>query len=184
MNRGKKIVYFILGLIPVLFLLFLLAMVNVLLMLVGVIAILAALLVVKQKKPELFAGLKRESAQPQPAPTKRNAPPQPQPKAQVYMVLSGREDFGARRIMVNKPSYSIGRGVDNDFVIEGAQISRHHVRIEYNPLEDVCYAIDTGSVNGTFLNAERMIEGQRYRLLQGDRLMIDDRTFVVEYAHY
>ena len=61
---------------------------------------------------------------------------------------------------------------------------RHHLRIEYDEMEDVCYAIDNGSVNGTFLNSERMAPGERYRLIQGDRLRIDDREFEVDYANY
>ena len=181
MNQRKGIIYLILALIPVAFILFLLAMVNVLFLLLGIIALLAGLIVLKKKKPEWFsAGSKPEP--PSARPTGRNElrPEQPQ----VYMVLAGREDFGARRITVNKTSYSIGRGPDNDFVIDGSQISRHHLRIEYNPVEKICYAIDTGSKNGTYINSQRMTEGQRYRLVRGDRVMIDDRSFVVEYAHY
>ena len=182
MSRGQKAVYIILAAIPVLFILFLLAMVNVLLMLAGVVLVLGALLLIKQKNPDLFSFRKKAEEEHKPALTDR---PEIRPaKPQVYMVLTGREDFGARRIIVNKTSYSIGRGVDNDFVIDGAQISRHHLKIEYNSVENVCYAIDTGSANGTFLNTERMVEGRRYRLIQGDRIMIDDRAFVVEYAHY
>jgi len=183
MSRGQKAVYIILAAIPVLFILFLLAMVNVLLMLAGVVLVLGALLLIKQKNPDLFSFRKKpEEEEHKTSLTDR---PEIKPaKPQVYMVLTGREDFGARRIIVNKTSYSIGRGVDNDFVIDGAQISRHHLKIEYNSVENVCYAIDTGSANGTFLNTERMVEGRRYRLIQGDRIMIDDRAFVVEYAHY
>ncbi len=182
MSRGQKAVYIILAAIPVLFILFLLAMVNVLLMLAGVVLVLGALLLIKQKNPDLFSFGKKAEEEHKPSLTDR---PEIKPaKPQVYMVLTGREDFGARRIIVNKTSYSIGRGVDNDFVIDGAQISRHHLKIEYNSVENVCYAIDTGSANGTFLNTERMVEGRRYRLIQGDRIMIDDRAFVVEYAHY
>ena len=111
--------------------------------------------------------------------------PEPAPaRSQVFMVLTGQEDFGARRITVNKTSYNIGRDKNNDFVIEGGRISRRHLRIEYNGIEEICYAIDADSSNGTFLNGERMVPGQRYRLIQGDRIMIDDRSFVVEYAHY
>ena len=187
MNRGKLIAYIILGSIPVVFVLFLLAMVNVLLMLAALIALLGALLLIKQKKPEIFAMLARPKEE-QPVigggSTRDHAGPPSPPKSQVYMVLTGREDFGARRITVNKNTYYIGRAKDNDFVIDGDRISRRHLRIEYNSVENTCYAIDADSANGTFINGERMIAGQRYRLLQGDQLMIDDRAFVVEYAHY
>lgn len=181
MDRGKIILISILAGIPILFVLFLLAITNVLLMLLGVVALLCAGLLIKRRRPELFQRPSREAAAPEAPPTNRGPDRQ---KAQVFMVLSGSEDFGARRIAVNKTSYSIGRSVDNDYVIDGGKISRHHVNIEYNPVENICYAIDAGSANGTYLNSVRMVEGQRYRLMQGDRLMIDDRSFVVEYAHY
>lgn len=181
MKGRKNVVYLILALIPVAFALFLLAVSNVLLFLAGVIAVLAGLILLKKRKPEWFAR-EKEPEPPAPGPTGRNEL-RPE-KPQVYMVLAGREDFGARRITVNKTNYSIGRGTDNDFVIDGTHISRHHLRIEYNAVEKLCYAIDTGSKNGTYINSQRMAEGQRYRLVQGDRLMIDDRAFVVEYAHY
>lgn len=172
--------YFILVAIPLVFALFLLALVNVLFLLLGIIALLAGALILKKCKPELFRREKKES-EPEALTTNKN---RMHNKVQVYMVLEGSEDFGARRIAVNKTSYSIGRAVDNDYVIDGGKISRHHLVIEYNAVENICYAIDTDSANGTYINSNRMVEGQRYRLEQGDRLMIDDRLFVVEYAHY
>lgn len=178
----KRIVYFILGAIPVAFLLFLLAMVNVLTMLMAVAAILAGLLLLKRKKPEWFKSKKKAAPPSIQPPSLQMGPPSVRPK--VYMVLSGREYVGAQRIQVNKPYYSIGRGEDNDFRIDSQRVGRHHFRIEYAPEEDVCYAIDNGSINGTFLNSERMVSGQRYRLIQGDRIRIDDREFQVEYAKY
>lgn len=181
MDRRKVIVISILVGIPVLFALFMLAITNVLLLLLCVAALLCAGLLLKRLRPEWFERRRSETAVQEAPPTHRGIDRQ---KAQVYMVLSGSEDFGARRIAVNKTSYSIGRSVDNDYVIDGSKISRHHVNIEYNAVENICYAIDTGSANGTYLNSVRMVEGQRYRLMQGDRLMIDDRSFVVEYAHY
>ena len=69
-------------------------------------------------------------------------------------------------------------------MINDARIGRHHLRIEYSVGESTAYAIDLGSMNGNYLNSERMIKGQRYRLIDGDQLMIDDRPYVVDYAHY
>lgn len=178
----KYIVYLILGLIPVLFLLFLLAMVNVLAMLLAIAALLSGLLLLKRKKPEWFRRAKKQETSLISQPSWKVEPPSVKPK--VYMVLSGREYIGAQRIQVNKPSYTIGREADNDFCIDSRRVGRHHFRIEYEPAEDICYAVDNGSVNGTFLNSERMVAGQRYRLIQGDRIRIDDREFQVEYAKY
>lgn len=186
MKRGEKIIYFILACIPIGFILFLLAMVNVLFFLLGVIVVLLILVILKNAYPQMFSWKKDKPVTRGPSTVMPNSekfkPVVEEPK--VYMVLSGREDFGARRISINKASYSIGRGRDNDFSLEGTQISRHHLKIEYNSVESICYAIDAGSSNGTYLNSERMIAGQRYRLIQGDRLMIDGRIFIVEYARY
>ena len=182
MNGKKKIIYFVLCAVPVAAVLFLLAINNVLYPLLGIIAVLAVLVILKQRKPELFRW-KSEEDETGPEPP---VPPEPQsePTPRVYMVLAEREAHGAQRITVNKTSYGIGRGKDNDFVVEGSRIGRHHLRIEYDAAEDACYAVDMGSVNGTYLNSVKMKTGERYRLLQGDRLMIDDHAFAVEYARY
>jgi len=168
--------------IPVLFVLFILAVMNVLYLLLGIIVLLCGLIVLKQHKPQWF---RRNSAGdiPDPVPTDTDDGFE-HPKSQVYMVLSGCEDFGASRIAVNRSPYIIGRSSSSDYVIHGDKISRHHVQIEYSESENICYAMDMGSVNGTFLNSMRLTEGERYRLRQGDILMIDDRSFTVEYARY
>ncbi|MBQ3079547.1 MAG: FHA domain-containing protein [Clostridia bacterium] len=180
MDKSKKILILILIAIPVLFILFLLAVINVLYLFLAIIALLAGVVLLKKFKPEFF----QKSKPPEPISTSPTNSDRPHDRAQVYMVLAGSEDFGVRRIAVNKTYYRIGRAVDNDFVIDSKKISRHHMKIEFNAVENACYAIDSGSSNGTYLNNVRMIEGQRYKLAQGDRLMIDERIFVVNYAHY
>lgn len=180
--KGKKhIVYLMLALAPTAFLLFLLATINILFLLAAIIVLLTGLIVLKRYRPDWFRRRERED-DPKHAITRRDVHAAENP--QVLMVLTGCEDFGARRITVNKNVYSIGRSKDNDFPIDNPRISRHHLRVEYNPVERVCYAIDVGSKNGTFVNSVRMTEGQRYRLMQGDQVMIDDCAFIVEYAHY
>ncbi len=178
-NSKEKVIYFILISIPLLFGLFLLAMVNVLLMLLCLIGVLAVLLFLKNKRPQWFELHKAASKQEETLP-----PMELPPRQHVYMVLTGNEDIGARRIVVNKPSYVIGRSVYSDFKLESKRIGRRHLSIEYDPLENQCFGIDQGSVNGTFLNNERMSVGKRYRLTEGDRIMIDGCEFVVEYAHF
>lgn len=178
----KRIIYLILALVPVLFLLFLLAMVNVLAMLLAVAVLLGGLLLLRRFKPEWFA---KPGGPPLPSivpPSWAQDPPSEKPK--VYMVLSGREYVGAKRIQVNKSTYTIGRDADNDFCINDPRVGRHHCRIEYDPMENTCYAIDNGSVNSTYLNSERLVAGKRRRLIQGDRIRIADREFEVEYANF
>lgn len=178
MKQRRNIVFFILCAIPVAAILFLLAIANVVYFLLGLIVVLGGLVALKRWKPELFPGKRVEG--------KRGGktPPPPPPPEKVYMVLSEREAHGAQRIMLNKTVYSIGRGRGNDFVVESPRIGRRHLRVEYSVSDNICYAIDLGSVNGTFLNSERMEKGRRYPLHQDDRLMIDDHAFVVDYGHY
>lgn len=188
MNNGvhrkanlKNIALSMIVLIPVVFLLVLLAAINILLLFVAVILILLVLLLIREKNRDFFIEWFTVEAESAEAIEKSSAET---PLSEVRMVLSSDNDFYARRIMVNKDRYCIGRSWDNDFKIEGKSIGRHHLEIVYNKDENVCYAEDLGSLNGTYLNDARMIVGKRYRLTQGDRLMIDDRMFTVEYAHY
>lgn len=181
MERAKRIVIAVLIAIPVLFGLFLLAAANVLFMLIALIALLSFLLLLRRWKPEWFR--KRPKPLPQQLPSTNFSAPG-EDKQRVYMVLAGRTDFGARRIMVNKVNYNIGRSDDNDFSLEGSRISRHHLEITYSPREQLCYAVDKESANGTYLNSVRMAPGRAYKLRQGDHIMIDGRDFEVEYARF
>lgn len=180
--RKRARIFWILSVIPVLFFLFLLAVAHVVLLLAGVAVVLSTLLLLRAKKPEWFSVFSKT-----PSETGQGGftPQERLPSVTtVYMVLAGRESFGTRNISVNKTTYSIGRGKDNDFVLEGHRVSRHHLRIEYNREESVSYAIDMGSRNGSFLNRTRMEPGKRYPLATGDQIMIDDLLFDVNYAHY
>jgi pSer/pThr/pTyr-binding forkhead associated (FHA) protein len=45
---------------------------------------------------------------------------------------------------------TVGRGSDNDLVLDHPQVSRHHARLE--PAEPGWVVIDLGSTNGTWRN--------------------------------
>lgn len=51
---------------------------------------------------------------------------------------------------VAKRETTIGRSLDNDFVIDAADVSRHHAVLELQ--EQVLRVVDLGSLNGTFVN--------------------------------
>jgi hypothetical protein len=65
-------------------------------------------------------------------------------------------EIGGRRLAwpITGPRVSIGRGLDNDIVLEDASVSRHHAEIsrEGTRLE----VRDLGSTNGTWVNAARV----------------------------
>jgi len=72
-----------------------------------------------------------------------------------------RIDLGAGRVRV-------GRHPDNELVLEGHGISRHHVRLEKR--DSAWVVMDVGSTNGTLLN-DGEIDGVR-ELRTGDRIKV------------
>ena len=98
-------------------------------------------------------------------------------KTEVYRVI--RENAGVpprllrllngpgkdRIFTIRAPVTTIGRGLDNDLVLESTDISRHHARIEYNG--SGYHLIDLGSTNGTRINGQPV---QHVLLSDGDLL--------------
>ncbi len=64
---------------------------------------------------------------------------------------------------------TLGRAADCDIVLPERQISRYHVRIEWDA--DGYVLRDLGSKNGTFVNGEK-VRGQLYRLRDGDEISL------------
>ncbi|MDH4136641.1 MAG: FHA domain-containing protein, partial [Anaerolineae bacterium] len=52
------------------------------------------------------------------------------------------------------PSITIGRGADNDIVIDDKMVSRHHARLEMQA--NTCLLTDLSSANGTWVNDRRI----------------------------
>jgi pSer/pThr/pTyr-binding forkhead associated (FHA) protein len=70
---------------------------------------------------------------------------------------------------LNREPVTLGRAPDCDIVLPERQISRYHVRIEWDA--DGYVLRDLGSKNGTFVNGER-VRGQLYRLRDGDEISL------------
>ncbi len=181
MVHWKKILCWVVCMLPVLAVLALLAAANILYLLPGLIIVLASLAVLKRVRPELFSFLRSAKQQAVFVPSTTILPG---PEKKAYLVLAELNAFDGKRIKIDKLPYYIGRGEPNDFQFDDPRIGRRHLRIESGAEDDVCCAVDLGSVNGTYLNSVRMETGEAYRLRQGDRLMINDHPFEVEYAHY
>ncbi len=83
--------------------------------------------------------------QPQPVPNiKSNAPPPPA----FLQPLDG--DMAGRSFPVTKTLLTVGRGLDNDLVIDDARVSRHHAQVVYRHGHHLLR--DLRSTNGTFVN--------------------------------
>lgn len=66
------------------------------------------------------------------------------------------EDKVIERIVTEKKRISIGRGNDNDIVLENRGVSRRHALIEFN--DNAAVLIDNESLNGTFVNSRKVSE--------------------------
>lgn len=181
-SEQKRFLRIVVGLLIV-FVLFWIGINNVFLMLAALVLALLILLIIKQKRPELFAGFGRKSKRKLGTDIKREEEPV-QKTNKTYVVLSEGYGSDACQIVVDRPVYRIGRAENCDYVLYGDGVSRNHIRIEYSEADGACYAIDENSANGSYLNSGKLEAGVRYRLTQGDRLVINDRSFSVEYAHY
>jgi pSer/pThr/pTyr-binding forkhead associated (FHA) protein len=71
----------------------------------------------------------------------------------------------------------VGRSHGNTVRIPSAEVSRQHCRLYLN--EGLVTVEDLGSVNGTFLNGQRIQEGEVVR--PGDNIEVGPVRFVVEY---
>jgi ABC-type multidrug transport system ATPase subunit/predicted component of type VI protein secretion system len=72
--------------------------------------------------------------------------------------VDSNESGGSLAMSLDKKIITIGRGPDNDIVLDASQISRHHARILRKD-KDI-FIEDLASANGTFLNGKRVGRAQ------------------------
>ena len=88
--------------------------------------------------------------------------------------LRGQSDLLAGQFLTIRPTTLVGRGSDCDLVIEDVSLSRHHA--ELTVTESRLRVRDLGSANGTFVNGDRIRDGQ---LAHDDRIRFGNREFLV-----
>lgn len=70
----------------------------------------------------------------------------------ILQLLNGG---GRERIFtVRSACTTIGRGLDNDLVLESTDVSRHHAKLEYQ--DERYHLVDLGSTNGTRVNGRQV----------------------------
>ncbi len=77
---------------------------------------------------------------------------------------------------IKRKGVTIGRETDNDIILEDETVSRHHARLLVEPGigNPQIYIQDIASVNGTFVNGERIV---RQLLQDEDHIAIGDAVF-------
>jgi predicted component of type VI protein secretion system len=96
-----------------------------------------------------------------------------------YQLVMKQGPVPGKTFELSRDELSIGRDINNEIVINDAEISRRHCRLI---LQGDGYVIeDLGSTNGTFVNEQR-VTGQR-ALRSGETLRVGDNvTLVYEQA--
>jgi pSer/pThr/pTyr-binding forkhead associated (FHA) protein len=93
----------------------------------------------------------------------------------LYLVVS--EGIATRELPLTEP-ITIGRAHGNAIVLDGGQASRIHARIE--PRHGAAIIVDLGSLNGTYVNGERVPARDIRGLVPGDVIDIGAARITVE----
>lgn len=78
----------------------------------------------------------------------------------------------------DQPLITIGRLKENDIQLPLASVSGYHAQIEKE--NDNYYLIDRGSINGTFLNGQKLVAGEKKLLSDSDLIKI--QTFDIYFS--
>src|SRR5436305_264260 len=114
-----------------------------------------------------------EPAEPPEPPVSAPPAPAPAPIARGVAAVAGRTPMAAHAAT---GLIRIGRGADNDIVLDQLSVSRHHA--EVRPLPDGGFEVaDLGSTNGTFHNGQSVT---RAPLREGDLISVGRHQFVFD----
>jgi len=86
----------------------------------------------------------------------------------LVVIYTTEKALLGKRFVLDDPVLRIGRGPDNDIVLEGDSVSRRHTHLERRG--DDWFAVDDRSTNGTYVN-EDQIPGEM-KLANGDRIKV------------
>lgn len=75
-----------------------------------------------------------------------------QPRAKLVVAGSGSSHV----IPLESTMLTVGRGLNNDIILEDTRVSRHHAQLRYRSRR--FWVADVGSTNGTFVNGEAVEE--------------------------
>lgn len=96
---------------------------------------------------------------------------------ELFLIYNDPDD-NERRVVVDKPRFSVGRHSENDLCIADSRLSRQHLLIERR--EDNFVVSDRGSSNGTELNGEKLSDPTP--LKAGDALCLGGLDMETEFV--
>jgi pSer/pThr/pTyr-binding forkhead associated (FHA) protein len=87
-------------------------------------------------------------------------------RSTAWLVVTSGDHHGTR-FRLNENETTIGRGGDNDVVIDDDDVSREHASVRLSGND--WYLTDLDTTNGTLVNEHRI---SRHKLHSGDRIVI------------
>jgi pSer/pThr/pTyr-binding forkhead associated (FHA) protein len=92
----------------------------------------------------------------------------------IKVIVKAQTETGVKEYNYefDQPVVTIGRLKENDIPLPLSTVSGYHAQIEKEG--DNCYLTDRGSINGTFLNDERLESGEKKLLNDGDTIRIQN----------
>lgn len=76
----------------------------------------------------------------------------------------------------------IGRSPENDIVLYNKNVSKSHACLYLTPSREFSYLVDIGSVNGTFLNNNKLAPHREYQLADGDEISFGPETKLIYFS--
>ncbi|HEY3355631.1 MAG TPA: PrsW family glutamic-type intramembrane protease [Polyangia bacterium] len=65
-------------------------------------------------------------------------------------------DRGEIAYLIDKPELTVGKTLENDFVIEEDSVSKHHARLQWQNQVGAHLVLDLGATNGVYVNGQRV----------------------------
>jgi len=91
----------------------------------------------------------------------------------VVVIYTKEPTLLGKRFVLEQSMMRIGRGTDNNIVLDGDSVSRRHAHFERR--NEAWYAVDDGSTNGTYVNERQIPEG--VLLQNNDRIQVGPTIF-------
>jgi len=91
----------------------------------------------------------------------------------VVVIYTKEPTLLGKRFVLEQPLVRIGRGGDNEIVLEGDSVSRRHAHFERRG--SLWYAVDDGSTNGTYVNEQQI--PREWELKTNDRIKVGPTIF-------
>lgn len=98
----------------------------------------------------------------------------------LLVMLQGFDELDVHflRPEVDGQELTVGRMEECTLVVHDPSVSKQHAILRWHAADKTCSVRDAGSMNGTWVNARSLGEGEEVRLSDGDALAFGDAQFL------